>query len=78
MKMNLALLPAALLVACSLTSCEIYDYPMAYGPTGCYSNSYYSRPVLSVNSYNTRSCYSGYSTRSFSPDTEDKKSIVWR
>jgi hypothetical protein len=72
MKMNLALLPAALLVACSLTSCEIYDYPMAYGPSGCYSSnyqsgSYYSRPLLSVNSYNTRSCYSGYSARSYSP-----------
>ncbi len=40
MKMKLVLLPVALIAACSLTSCEIYDYPMAYGPTGCYSNSY--------------------------------------
>jgi hypothetical protein len=67
MKMNLVLLPAALLVACSLTSCEIYDYPVAYGTSRCYSGSHYARPVLSVTSFNTRSCYSGYSARGYSP-----------
>lgn len=70
MKTKLILFFGALAAACSLTSCDIYGYPVGYGYGGyspsysCpyYGSGYYSSPLLSYSSFYSRPYYSGYSS----------------
>jgi hypothetical protein len=69
MKTKLLFLLGAAVAVCSLSSCEVFGTPGAYGygggyvPSSYYGSSYYSRPLLSYTSVYSRPSY-GYNSYS--------------